>query len=457
MSKVICDVCGTSFPETSAQCPICGSAANGDAAATVGAESAAEAGSGYNYVRGGRFSKGNVRKINEGNPPRERRNPDPARSENPRRERPASRDSRRSQTPQKENSNKGLVIVVLILLLAIVAVCIYIGVRFFAPTPDPTPDNTQGSQQTQGTQQTDPSSEPDPTDSVPCTDIQLSGTIIEFTDPERSQLLSVVLEPSDTTDELTFTSSDESVVTVSESGIITPVGDGEATITVTCGDIVKECSVRCSLVTGGGDPDTPTEPDSNPSFVSIILKGGWANANGIRDITLDKPGKVFNIYDSASTVSAEEITWVSKNPSIATVNNGKVTAISKGKTEIHASYGDVKVYVIIRCNWADGTPPETQATQATQAPTTSGSTIVVNPNPMMNRKDFTLSGVGKTWDLYKGTDLSETLDADQIEWSSADESVCTIVNGVVTATGAGETKVYGKHGDEAYECIVRVK
>ena len=457
MSKIICDVCGTSFPETSAQCPICGSAANGDAAATIGAESAAEAGSGYNYVRGGRFSKSNVRKINEGNPPRERRHPDSARSENPRRERPASRSSQRNHPPQNESSNKGLVIVVVILLLAIIAVSIYIGLRFFGPAPDTKPNNNQSTQSTQSTQQTTPSTQPSETGSVPCTDLQLSGTIIEFTDPERSQLLSVVLEPSNTTDELIFTSSDESVVIVSESGIITPVGDGEAIVTVTCGDIVKECSVRCNLNAGNVDnPDTPTEPGGNTSQISIVLKGGWINNNGIRDLLFNQPGLIANIYDSASTVSAEEITWTSKNPSIATVKNGRITAVSKGKTEVYASYGDVKVTVIVRCSWEDGTPPATYATQATQPPTT-GSTIVVNPNPMMNRKDFTLSGVGKSWDLYKGTDLSETLDADQIEWSSADESVCTIENGVVTATGVGETKVYGKHGDEAYECIVRVK
>ena len=450
MSKVICDVCGTSFPETSAQCPICGSACN-SAAAASGVESAVEAGAGGNYVRGGRISKGNVKKANEGRPVPERR------GDAPRRERPAREQRREApQQEQKDGSNKILVIVVVLLLLAIVAVCIYIGVRIFAPAPNPNPGEPQGSQQTQPSEQTQPSQETDPSDSIPCTGIQLSGAIIEFTDPERSQLLTVVLEPSDTTDEVTFTSSDESVAIVSESGIITPVGNGEATITVTCGDIVKECLVHCNLSeSGDSNTDTPTEP--SPSFVSIILKGGWLNNNGIRDITLDKPGKVFNIYDSASTVAAAEITWTSKNPAIATVSNGKVTAVSKGRTEIYATYGDVQARVIIRCNWADGTPPETQATTATTAPPSSGGTIVVNPNPIMNRKDFTLSAVGKTWDLYKGTDMSQTVNADQIEWSSADESVCTIVNGVVTATGTGETKVYAKYGDEAYECIVRVK
>jgi hypothetical protein len=31
MSKVICDVCGTSFPETDEQCPLCGCAKSADA------------------------------------------------------------------------------------------------------------------------------------------------------------------------------------------------------------------------------------------------------------------------------------------------------------------------------------------------------------------------------------------------------------------------------------------
>ena len=60
MSKIICDVCGTSYPETEVQCPICGTAKTDAAKSTTGGET------GYAYVKGGRFSHANVRKRNAG-------------------------------------------------------------------------------------------------------------------------------------------------------------------------------------------------------------------------------------------------------------------------------------------------------------------------------------------------------------------------------------------------------
>ena len=55
MNKIVCYVCGTSYPENATQCPICGYVQT--------AETSASAGSGegsYTYVIGGRFSKANV-------------------------------------------------------------------------------------------------------------------------------------------------------------------------------------------------------------------------------------------------------------------------------------------------------------------------------------------------------------------------------------------------------------
>ena len=102
MSKVICDVCGTTYPDTATQCPICNSAKS-SADNTV----AGEAGGEYAYVKGGRFSKKNVKK--RGKTTAQRR----------------SNQSKRNDEP----SNTGLVIIVILLLLAIVAVVIYIGVH----------------------------------------------------------------------------------------------------------------------------------------------------------------------------------------------------------------------------------------------------------------------------------------------------------------------------------------
>ena len=61
MNKIVCDLCGASYPETAPQCPICGTAKSGAAKSTSGSET------GYAYVKGGRFSHANVRKRNAGN------------------------------------------------------------------------------------------------------------------------------------------------------------------------------------------------------------------------------------------------------------------------------------------------------------------------------------------------------------------------------------------------------
>ena len=64
MSKIICDICGTSYPETAEQCPICGTARPVDIQGIIPDDEPAEPRSGYTYVKGGRFSKANVKKRN---------------------------------------------------------------------------------------------------------------------------------------------------------------------------------------------------------------------------------------------------------------------------------------------------------------------------------------------------------------------------------------------------------
>ena len=54
MSKIICDVCGTSYPETASQCPICGSARSGDVQVVADSQPGGDeaAPRGYQYVKG---------------------------------------------------------------------------------------------------------------------------------------------------------------------------------------------------------------------------------------------------------------------------------------------------------------------------------------------------------------------------------------------------------------------
>lgn len=67
-----------------------------------------------------------------------------------------------------------------------------------------------------------------------CTDIEINDASYELTGIGATQNVDYTVTPSDTTDAIQWSSSDQNVATV-ENGVITAVGMGEATITVTCG------------------------------------------------------------------------------------------------------------------------------------------------------------------------------------------------------------------------------
>ena len=82
--------------------------------------------------------------------------------------------------------------------------------------------------------------------SVPCTALELSQSTITFT-AMNSVTLTATKTPSNTTDALTWASSDETVATVAD-GVVTCVGLGTATITATCGEQTATCSVSAASI-----------------------------------------------------------------------------------------------------------------------------------------------------------------------------------------------------------------
>ncbi|MDE5829784.1 MAG: leucine-rich repeat protein [Duncaniella sp.] len=86
---------------------------------------------------------------------------------------------------------------------------------------------------------------------IPAEGIILSSDVEELTVGDTVELTATVT-PVDTTDPtVTWTSSDEAVATVGEDGVVTAVGEGEATITATCGNVKAECTVIVSSTTTG--------------------------------------------------------------------------------------------------------------------------------------------------------------------------------------------------------------
>ena len=329
MSKVICDVCGTAYPETATVCPICGSAKQAGEHTEAGNVPAAESAA-YTYVKGGRFSKRNVRRRSAmGGRAQETRVP-----KTERRSRISDNEENvADNNGDDERVNKGLVAVVIVLLLAIIAVVVYIGIRFFSPsntvqvptsapivTEDPTPTN-----------------DPDPTEppteaTVSCTGVTLSQENLAFTEIGGSFTLTVTLAPVNTTDKVTFQSADETVATVKA------VGYGQTTITVTCGAVTAPCEVTCIS-------NFTIEFNTNPKWNDPVT--------GYPDTTVTQ-GETWKAYKGALSVPADQITWISDDTNIAVVQNGIVTAIAPGKTLIHAEYGGKRYTCIFRCKAAAG-------------------------------------------------------------------------------------------------------
>lgn len=433
MNKVICDVCGTTYPETASQCPICGCAKPEDvqvvSADAPGVEGSA-AGT-YTYVKGGRFSKSNVRKR--------------AKTTAPRR-------SQGKNTPapvkQRANSNTGLIAVAVLLVLAIIAMLFYIYFAYFAPQkPDIDNPNSNISTTTAAAASTDePMQTQAATTTAPqqikCTELKLSEGQIQLDAVGNAWLINVTPVPSDTTDSVTYSTSDPNVATVTSEGCITAVGPGTTVITVTCGDITQTCNVTCNIET---EPTTAptTAPTTQPAADEIKLNR--------KDITFTTVGEAWTLY--RGNISLTEITWSSDDDTIATFAKGVVTAVGNGTTEVHAEYNGKKVSCIIRCNIPTETVPgETQpdTTEPTTEPTSGGNGTAT---ATISHTDVSIS-VGETFRLrLKGSDGNYV----DVTWAASKDGVCTINGNSITGVAIGKATVSCTYEGKTYSCIVRVK
>lgn len=437
MSKIICDICGTTYPDTAQQCPICGSARSAEERIVPdenqGGHTARE--SSYTYVKGGRFSKSNVKKRNKAM--QKRSTPaaasgKPAKSQKP--DRPVKQEKER-----KNSSNRVLIIIALCLLLAIVAVAAFIVFRFFWPfdsvkKPAATDPSDNTSQTTESTGTMEDTTVPEDT-GIACTGLTLSDTRIDLDAAGRAWLIEVTAEPADTTDTITFASSDDRVATVSDQGRVTAVGSGQAVITITCGNQTAQCRVICDFESDTTEPSEttkatdPTETTSGSSNVELSLNRS--------DITFAYKGESFEF--EADGLSNSQITWSVNNTDVATVSNGVVTAVGPGMTTLVASYKGQTAECIIRCDFpADSGEDE-------GGPVSSGSYSI-------SHSDVTIA-VGESFGLYLYDGNGSTV---SVSWSVGDGSVCSVSGNTVTGLASGDTTVYTTYNGTTYSCIVRV-
>lgn len=84
-------------------------------------------------------------------------------------------------------------------------------------------------------------------DPVPCTALSLDQSTLSFDSAEETKTLTATKTPSDTTDTLTWASSNTNVATV-ENGVVTIHGIGTATITATCGEQTATATISQTTI-----------------------------------------------------------------------------------------------------------------------------------------------------------------------------------------------------------------
>ena len=364
MSKIICDVCGSAYADTADQCPICGTAKRDTNATKPEAQSE----SGYNYLKGGRFSHANVRKHNsrreltrmnaekqeqpKSNMPPLPVNPEPVKQEKPKPQKAAKpakpKDDMKPTReeifePQDAQDKAGritniiLVVIVLILLALVVFAGIYIVRNYETLFPNlNTPTEPQGTQQTIGGVQ------------IPCSGIKLPDIAVLESSGDPVDL-GVVIEPANTTDDVEYKSSDPSIATVNFKGQITVHNSGSVVITITCGEQTAELALECVFVipTDPSDPSAPSQPVTPPVLEGKLL---FVDARGkeTHDVTFNKYGEEYQLYKGE--IDASYVTFTSSDPTVVTVDaTGKIKIVGKGNAVITAQYGDQKIQCDVHC------------------------------------------------------------------------------------------------------------
>lgn len=192
----------------------------------------------------------------------------------------------------------------------------------------------------------DPTESPDPVETIPAdqtaTDFSLSLTEFSLSNRYPDPVtLKVTFIPEGSTGTITWTSSDPDIVSVDETGKVSPGSKtGNATITATMpGGVTHTCLVHNSVTTGGSTGSTTTSGGSTTTTTSLSLNR--------TDFTLSKTYPSFQVKVNGTSSTP---VWSIGNSGVATVSsNGTVTCVGKGQTTLTCSVDGKTLTCTVRC------------------------------------------------------------------------------------------------------------
>ncbi|MGN0812590.1 MAG: Ig-like domain-containing protein [Candidatus Coproplasma sp.] len=317
-------------------------------------------------------------------------------------------------------------------------------------------------------------------ENVPVTGVTLDKTTASLKmGATESVTLTATVAPANATNKaVSWASDNTSVATVDQSGVVTAVSAGTATITVTTADGNK--TATCVVTVAAADPVTPpiTDYTANGDYVLDIENAGatagiysWTKgtSDGAFGSNANDSVKYFKIsaasgaYDYlyinlklqakkiitiTGTVRTSNLTDSSKSSTIGiSLKSGSTGAVT-GLTSFAVTQPDGNKNINLVGNVT------TEGTIVLQLSRTAGNTgcellsftvTISDPEPVKVESvslDKTSSAlkVGET-ETLTATVAPADADNKAVTWASSDETVASVVNGVVTAKKAGTATI----------------
>ncbi|MCH5235881.1 MAG: Ig-like domain-containing protein [Muribaculaceae bacterium] len=248
---------------------------------------------------------------------------------------------------------------------------------------------------------------------IPLESISFESEEISIFTGENKELSLLITPENATYSNITWKSSNEKIVSVSEDGLISAISPGSAIITATIENLSASCTVKVS------DPIIDSEQIIlNYKNIELILGESFQlEATVLPENTTDKT-----------------VIWQSSNNDVASVDeSGFVTAISEGIVTITATNGNISA----SCQIIVLTP------------------IVDAEQIVLNLESAELN-IGETIQLEAIVLPEDTTDK-TIVWSSSDPNVATVSeSGLVNAVSEGFATISATCGDISAGCVITV-
>lgn len=250
---------------------------------------------------------------------------------------------------------------------------------------------------------------------TPLTGIALSDTAKSLVINTTYTLVPVFTPATASNKAVTWSSSDSQVAQVSDAGVVTAIGLGTASITVTAADGNKT-AVCAITVVNQTIPATAITLAPNSAAIQV---GGDA-------LTL-----VATITPANST---DSIAWSTSSDTVATVSSGVVSAVGNGTATITATIGTLTA----TCDVTVTTPAATISVTETASIAAEGGTAQLTAT------------VGP-----------DTASDKTVTWSTSDATIATVSNtGLVTAVNSGTVTITasatGLNGAISDTCTVTI-